>query len=131
MVRAATGPPELIMIEVMSVARRSAATRVASFSWKLKRYNMIRRRAADSRNMIARSTRKKSRIMRITNERSKRPKFKENIFVVRSGQAVGVDKGIATPADWKLLGPNPLPMSLMIYSRRGFVPKDGSCLEWL
>src|SRR5713226_7329858 len=105
MVRAATGPPELIMIEVMSIAKRSAATRVAAFPWKLKRYNVITRRAANSRNIITKSTRKKSRIMRTTNERSKRPKFKKNIFVVRLGQTVGVDKRIATPEAAKLLFP--------------------------
>src|SRR5260370_1757638 len=105
MVRAATGPAELIMIEVMSVAKRSAATRVAVSSWKLKRYNVITRRAANSRNIIAKSTRKKSRIMRITNERSKRPKVKENIFVVRLGQTVGVDRRIARPETAKLLFP--------------------------
>src|SRR5882724_757435 len=103
MVRAATGPPELIMIEVMSVARRSAATRVAVSSWKLKRYNVITRRAANSRNIIAKSTRKKSRTMRITNERSKRPKV--NIFVVRLGETVGVNKRIARPETAKLLFP--------------------------
>src|SRR5258706_5919504 len=105
MVRAATGPPELIMIEVMSVAKRSAATRVAVSSWKLKRYNVITRRAANSRNIIAKSTKKKSRTMRITNERSKPPRFEGNNFVIRLGQTVGVDKRLATPETAGLLFP--------------------------